>query len=99
LVAKHGSNAQIALYRDDTKLQAYRVNKSKPSIEIYSSAGKNLHTIAWDKGSIKGLGWSEDERLLVITSDGIVRCYDLQGEFTQFSLGHGAEDYGVVSCK
>ena len=43
----------------------------------------------WDKGSIRGLGWSEDEKLLVVTEDGIVRCYyDLQGDFTQFSLGN-----------
>ncbi|KAI9796995.1 MAG: hypothetical protein M1825_006274, partial [Sarcosagium campestre] len=54
----------------------------------------------WDKGSIRGLGWSEDERLLVITEDGTVRCYyDLQGEFTQFSLGNGAEEYGVKACR
>ena len=43
----------------------------------------------WDKGSIRGLGWSEDEKLLVVTEDGVVRCYyDLQGDFTQFSLGN-----------
>jgi hypothetical protein len=46
------------------------------------------------------LGWSEDERLLVITEDGTVRSYtDLQGDFTPFSLGHGAEQHGVQSCK
>lgn len=49
--------------------------------------------LQWDKGSIRGLGWSEDEKLLVITADGTVRCYyDLQGDFTQFSLGN------VSSC-
>lgn len=43
----------------------------------------------WDKGSIKGLGWSEDEKLLVVTDDGTVRCYyDLQGDFAPFTLGH-----------
>ena len=48
-----------------------------------------LTKFKWDKGSIRGLGWSEDEKLLVVTSDGTVRCYyDLQGDFTQFSLGH-----------
>ena len=37
---------------------------------------------------MRGLGWSEDEKLLVVTEDGTVRCYyDLQGDFTQFSLG------------
>lgn len=43
----------------------------------------------WDKGTIKGLGWSEDEKLLVVTEDGTVRCYyDLQGDFIPFTLGH-----------
>lgn len=38
--------------------------------------------------------------MLVVTKDGTVRCYyDLQGDFTQFSLGNGAEEYGVQSCK
>jgi hypothetical protein len=46
------------------------------------------------------LGWSEDEKLLVITEDGTVRCYyDLQGDFVPFSLGHDADTLGVKSCK
>jgi vacuolar protein sorting-associated protein 16 len=73
---------------------------SKPSIDIYSCAGRLIISISWDKGSIKGLGWSEDEKLLVITTEGIVRCYyNLQGDFTQFSLGNGAEEFGVKSCR
>ncbi|CAJ2506086.1 Uu.00g002160.m01.CDS01 [Anthostomella pinea] len=91
----------IAICRDETKLMAYRAAKTtKPSIDIYSCAGKLLKSIAWDKGSIKGLGWSEDEKLLVVSRDGTVRCYyDLQGDFTQFSLGREAEDFGVHSCR
>ncbi len=73
---------------------------SKPSIDVYSCAGRLLRTIGWDKGSIRGLGWSDDEKLLVVCQDGTVRCYlDLQGDFTQFSLGNGAEEYGVTSCR
>ena len=46
------------------------------------------------------MGWSEDERLLVVTSDGAVRSYaDLQGDFAPFYLGHGSDDYGVKACK
>lgn len=91
----------IALYRDETKLHTFRGSQaSKSSIDIYSCAGKLIRRINWDKGSIKGLGWSEDEKLLVITRDGTVRCYyDLQGDFTQFSLGHGSEEFGVVACR
>lgn len=90
----------LALWRDDTKILAYQPGKtSKPAIDIYSLAGKKLRTIPWDKGTVKGLGWSEEETLLVVTSDGTVRCYDLQGDFTQFSIGHGADNYGVESCR
>lgn len=92
----------IALCRDDNKIVAYRGGQTaKPSIDIYSSAGKLIRSISWDKASeIRGLGWSDDEKLLIITKDGTVRCYvDLQGEFSQFSLGNGAEEYGVESCR
>ncbi|KAG9253776.1 vacuolar sorting protein [Emericellopsis atlantica] len=90
----------LALWRDDTKLQEYRPGQSsKPSIDIYTLAGKKLRSIPWDKGTIKSLGWSEDETLLVVTSDGNVRCYDLQGDFSHFSLGHGADNFGVESCR
>ncbi|KAL8873659.1 MAG: hypothetical protein Q9174_000913 [Haloplaca sp. 1 TL-2023] len=91
----------IALYRDENKLQNYRGNAvAKASIDVYSCSGRSIRRINWDKGSIRGLGWSEDERLLVITEDGIVRCYnDLQDDFTQFSLGFGAEVHKVKACR
>ena len=79
----------------------YRGSAStKSSIDIYSCSGKLISNLNWEKGSIKGLGWSDDERLLVITEDGTVRCYNgLHGEFSTFSLGNVAEQYGVVSCQ
>ncbi|PHH87147.1 hypothetical protein CDD83_9262 [Cordyceps sp. RAO-2017] len=90
----------LALWRDDTKLLAHQPGMStKPSIDIYSLAGKKLRSIPWDKTVIRGLGWSEEESLLVVTADGNVRCYDLQGDFSNFSLGHGADNYGVESCR
>ncbi|KAG6170390.1 hypothetical protein E4U35_004459 [Claviceps purpurea] len=90
----------LALWRDSSKLQAHQAGRSsKPTIDIYSLAGKKLRSIPWEKGPIKGLGWSEDESLLVVTADGNVRCYDMQGDFSNFTLGHGAEHYGVESCR
>jgi vacuolar protein sorting-associated protein 16 len=88
------------LYRDTSKIQVSRAGKaSKQGIDIYSYAGKLLRNIPWDKGPIVSLGWSEDEKLLAVTKDGTVRCYDLQGDFTQFSLGNGSDNYGVESCR
>ena len=91
----------IALYRNEDKILAHRPGRSsKPSIDIYSLAGKQLQSIPWDKGPIRGIGWSDDEKLLIVTKDGMVRCYsDFHGDFTQFSLGNGAEEYGVLSCR
>ncbi|KAL8729527.1 MAG: hypothetical protein Q9181_004972 [Wetmoreana brouardii] len=91
----------VALYRDENKVHGYRGSQAaKSSIDIYSYSGKLIRRINWDKGSVRGLGWSEDERLLVITEDGTVRCYnDLQGDFTQFSLGFGSEEHKVKACR
>ena len=91
----------LALWRDDSKIARYRVGTStKSAIDIYSCSGRSISSISWDKGSIRGLGWSDDERLLVVTEDGTVRCYyGLHGDFNPFSLGHGSEEYGVLSCK
>ncbi|KAI4205136.1 MAG: hypothetical protein LQ348_001198 [Seirophora lacunosa] len=91
----------LALYRDEAKLHSYRgTQTAKSSIDVYSCSGKLIRRINWDKGSVRGLGWSEDERLLVVTEDGTVRSYyDLQGDFTQFSLGHGAEEHKVKACR
>lgn len=72
----------------------------KATIDIYSCAGKLIRQINWDRGSIVAAGWSEDERLLIVTEDGTVRSYaDLQEDFHPFNLGHGAEEHGVVGCK
>ncbi|KAK4146116.1 putative vacuolar protein sorting-associated protein 16 [Dichotomopilus funicola] len=101
LVAGAPYGGAIALYRDDDKLIAYQPTRSsKPSIDVYSCAGKLIRRINWDQGPIKGLGWSEDEKLLVVTAEGSVRCYyDLHGEFNQFSLGNAADEAGVKSCR
>ncbi|KAK2773743.1 hypothetical protein FQN53_003980 [Emmonsiellopsis sp. PD_33] len=91
----------IALYRDESKLHRYRdPQTAKSYIDIYSCSGKRISRINWEHGSIRGLGWSDDEKLLVITEDGTVRCYyGLHGDFSPFSLGSAAEEHGVKSCR
>ncbi|KAJ9265943.1 hypothetical protein DTO027B5_3998 [Paecilomyces variotii] len=97
--APHGG--AIALYRDQSKLYRYRdAQTAKSSIDIYSCSGKIISKINWEYGSIRGLGWSDDEDLLVVTEDGTVRRYfGLHGDFYPFSLGNGAEEYGVRECR
>ncbi|PSK43119.1 hypothetical protein B9Z65_7073 [Elsinoe australis] len=91
----------VAIYRDESKVHSFRgASSAKPTIDIYTCAGTLINRINWDKGQIQGLGWSEDERLIVVSHDGTVRVYyDLQGDFIPFTLGHGAEEYGVQSCR
>lgn len=91
----------LALWRDSSKITRYRSGvTNKTGVDIYSCSGKLISHINWEKGPIKGLGWSEDERLLVVGEDGTVHCYfGLHGDFNPFSLGHGAEDVGVHSCR
>jgi hypothetical protein len=61
----------------------------KAGIDLYSSAGKLIRRLNWDHGQIRGLGWSEDEKLIVVTEEGTVRVYEgLQADFVPFSLGH-----------
>lgn len=102
VVAGAPYSGAIALWRDENKVAAYQARRvTKPGIEIYSSSGKPIRSISWDRAAdVRGLGWSEDEKLLVVTKDGTVRCYmNLQSDFTQFSLGNGVEDFGVESCR
>ncbi|EME47796.1 hypothetical protein DOTSEDRAFT_78000 [Dothistroma septosporum NZE10] len=91
----------VALRRDESHIYSLRGSQAiKSTIDTYSCAGKLIRQIPWDTGSIKSVGWSEEERLLIVTDDGTVRVYaDLQDDFAQFSLGHGAEEHGVQSCK
>uniref|UniRef100_A0A093VGE7 Probable vacuolar protein sorting-associated protein 16 homolog n=1 Tax=Talaromyces marneffei PM1 TaxID=1077442 RepID=A0A093VGE7_TALMA len=49
---------------------------------------------------IRGIGWSDNEELLVVAEDGTVhRYFGLHGDFAPFSLGNGAEEYGVRACR
>jgi hypothetical protein len=56
---------------------------------LYSQAYQKLIASQWDQTTIRGLGWSDKEELLVVAEDGTVRRYfGLDGEFTSFSLGN-----------
>ena len=101
LIAGAPYSGALALWRNESKIARYRTGAStKSAIDIYSSSGRLISSITWDKKSIRGLGWSDDERLLVVTEDGTVRCYyGLHGDFNPFSLGHGSEEFGVKSCR
>lgn len=53
----------------------------------------------WDQGKIVKFGWTADEHLVVLNEEGIYRLYDLQGEYTQFSLGAEGTDFGIIDAR
>ena len=49
------------------------------------------------------MGWtfdesSYDEHLVVLNEEGVYRIYDIQGDYTQHSLGADAQEAGVVDA-
>ncbi|RJE18873.1 Vacuolar protein [Aspergillus sclerotialis] len=101
IVAGAPYGGAIALLRDESKLYRYQASpSSRSNIDIYSCSGKCISRINWERGAVRGLGWSDKEELLVVSEDGTVcRYFGLHGDFTSFSLGNGAEEYGVRDCR
>ncbi|KAF2863190.1 vacuolar protein sorting-associated protein 16 [Piedraia hortae CBS 480.64] len=99
LVSGAPCSGAVALYRNEGKIYAYRGTPSaKGSLDLYSCSGKLLRQIPGDRESIKAVGWSDNERLVIVLSEGTVKNYlELQGDFTSFTLGNGAEEHGVRS--
>ncbi|KAG8912790.1 hypothetical protein FRC01_004893, partial [Tulasnella sp. 417] len=96
--AKYGG--PIAMMRDPHKIVAFGTNQfSKPTVQIFSSSGELLQTIAWDQGTIVSMGWTYGEELVIINDEGMYRLYTLQGDYQQFSLGPEAAEMGVIDAK
>ncbi|EEB06556.2 HOPS complex subunit Vps16 [Schizosaccharomyces japonicus yFS275] len=101
MTAVSPNGGAIAITKDETNLKSY-MNIEKVelySIYIFSQSGKLLTKITWDKVSVVGLGWTKDEKLVIVSRNGFARVYDMQGDFHQFSLGKEAENKGLSECK
>ncbi|KAI1311299.1 hypothetical protein EDD11_003512 [Mortierella claussenii] len=100
MIAAAPFGGPLALVRDDRKvLLLQKQQPVKPSIYLYTSSGKLMEPIQWDKGRIVGMGWTETEHLLCVLEDGTVRMYNILGEYTQFSLGKEARDNRVIEVQ
>ncbi|KAJ5629858.1 hypothetical protein N7528_003515 [Penicillium herquei] len=101
IVAGAPYGGAIALYRDESKpIRLRDTQGSRSSVDVYSCSGKLINRINWEQATIRGIGWSDKEELLLVAEDGTVRRYfGLDGDFTTFSLGSGAEEYGVRACQ
>ncbi|BFZ59549.1 Vacuolar protein sorting-associated protein 16 [Saitoella coloradoensis] len=90
----------IALIKDENRIQEYTgKTATRPAVLVYSASGRLIRKIQWDKSRIRGAGWSDSETLILLTETGIVRCYDLNGDFSQFTLGKDAEDNLILSVR
>ncbi|KAF9114225.1 hypothetical protein BGX27_011427 [Mortierella sp. AM989] len=100
MIAAAPFGGPLALVRDDRKvLLLQKQQPVKPSINLYTSSGDTMGTIQWDKGRIVGMGWTETEQLLCVLEDGTVRMYNIQGEYTQFSLGKDIKESRVIEVQ
>ncbi|KAJ3318675.1 hypothetical protein HDU76_000757 [Blyttiomyces sp. JEL0837] len=89
----------IALIRNDRKLFALHNQASKPILYLYTSSGKLINQVQWEKGRIVAIGWTRSEHLVCVLDNGLVRLYDLFEDVVQFSLGQDAKEHGVIDCQ
>ncbi|KAK9446766.1 Vps16, N-terminal region-domain-containing protein [Limtongia smithiae] len=101
IVAGAPYGGALVLVRDTSRPMAYKGPEARQKmIMIYSNSGELISTLPWDRGSIRGVGWSDDEELIIVTEDGTVRVYhDLHGGFAQFSLGKDADEHNVIDVR
>ena len=53
---------------------------------LYTNAGEPLATITWNESCLVGMGWVEEELLLLCFEDGVVFIYDVLGNFVRSFL-------------
>ncbi|KAI9106064.1 Vps16, N-terminal region-domain-containing protein [Phlyctochytrium arcticum] len=99
IIAVASFGGPIAMIRDDKKILSLQSQTVKPVMHLYTASGKLLNQFQWDKGRIVEMGWTNTEHLMCVLETGVVRIYDIHGEFNQFSLGQDAKDSGVLQCR
>ncbi|CAG8834305.1 22864_t:CDS:2, partial [Cetraspora pellucida] len=100
MIAGAAFSGPIAMIRDDKKvLTLQKQQLVKHTFYIYTSAGKLMGQLEWDKGRMIKMGWTDAEQLVVVMGDGYIRLYDIHGDFTQFSLGKEAKNHLVIDCQ
>ncbi|KAK2188750.1 hypothetical protein NP493_123g03022 [Ridgeia piscesae] len=100
LIAVAPYGGPIALMRNDRNVPKAQRVATKPFINIYTSAGRDIAHFKWESGSVIHLAWSCKEDLLCIQDDGVVLVYDIFGNIKRhFSMGQDAKDLHVIECQ
>ena len=70
----------VALIREDKE-------KGTALLSIYTSSGLPISECEWQPKAIAGMGWSDQEQLVVVLEEGTVLTYDIKAKLTRsFSL-------------
>eukprot|EP00639_Heterosigma_akashiwo_P001962 CAMPEP_0194562632 /NCGR_PEP_ID=MMETSP0292-20121207/3006_1 /TAXON_ID=39354 /ORGANISM="Heterosigma akashiwo, Strain CCMP2393" /LENGTH=174 /DNA_ID=CAMNT_0039411393 /DNA_START=157 /DNA_END=677 /DNA_ORIENTATION=- len=76
----------LAVVRDEKKLVEAEKDLT-PTLRIFSSSGRLLAEIPWEHKGLVGLGWSDQEALIAVFSDGGALVHDLHGRLlSSFNL-------------
>lgn len=88
----------IAMILNEKRIVSFQGQSNRPVLHIYTSAGKLLNQIQWDKGVIVGMGWVSEERLVCVMEQGFIILLNLDGSSTQISLGEDAKEFGIMDA-
>ncbi|ODV90044.1 hypothetical protein CANCADRAFT_1774 [Tortispora caseinolytica NRRL Y-17796] len=80
-----------------TTQQAYQ---TAISVRVFSNSGSLISTITWPHTILRGVGWTDDEFLTLVSATGDIRIYrDVFGNFFESSLGPEASAIGVIDVQ
>ena len=71
-IACASNGGPIATTRDERQMVVVTGSTMTPSISVFNALGSPLCTIPWDQALVAGLGWTQDEDLLVVSKTGQV---------------------------
>lgn len=90
----------MALMRDKTKpLKIGQAAVANNKIFIYTAGGRLLSEITWEGAEIVGMGWNDEELLVIMQATGAADVYDMHGSYRyNFFTSRAVQDQGVSAC-
>lgn len=86
----------LAMIKDDRKSTN---DDNKAKLLLYTSSGNKIAELDWDNKRVAGMGWNDQEQLVVVLEDGNVLLYDIYGKLVRnFLLLEVVTTAHVVEC-
>jgi len=86
----------LAMIRDDRKSPN---DENKAKLLLYTSSGNKIAELEWDNKRVAGMGWNDQEQLVIVLEDGNVLLYDIYGKLVRnFLLLEVVTAAHVVEC-